>query len=160
MVPQVPQLMRLVDTFTSLGVGLILACLCDLLGIIAGRGKIKRFLCDIFMFSAAAVILISFAISQSHTGYFRWYMLAGTITGFSAYRYIITPITDDIFKKAKIIILIPILLVKAFVVPIISAKLDSKKNAVKRMFANRKKITQKDLPEHLPKEVKVLYNSV
>ena len=160
MVPQVPQIMKLIDTFTSLGVGLILASLCDLLGVLAGRGKIKRFICDIVLFSLSAVILISFAISQSHTGYFRWYMLAGTITGFAAYRYIVTPITDDIYKKAKIIILIPILLIKAFVLPIITTKIDVKKKAFKSKMANRKKITEKDLEEHLPKEVKVLYNSV
>lgn len=71
----------LADVFYCLGLGVGLAVLRQLAGLLAGRGWLRDFLLDVLGFAAGAVAVFGFAAGRSAVGVARWYMAAGAGLG-------------------------------------------------------------------------------
>lgn len=69
------------DILWCLGLGCLLGAARDLLDLVPGGGAVRRFLGDIAVFAAAAVLVCGFAAGVSSSGVARWYMAAGTLGG-------------------------------------------------------------------------------
>lgn len=75
------------DVVWCLGLGLLLAAGRDLLGLLAGNGRILSFVWDVLAFAAAAVLLCGFTASASAGGMARWYMAAALGAGALSWRW-------------------------------------------------------------------------
>lgn len=75
------------DVVWCLGLGLLLAAGRDLLGLLAGNGRILSFVWDVLAFAAAAVLLCGFTASTSAGGMARWYMAAAMGAGALSWRW-------------------------------------------------------------------------
>lgn len=133
----VPPTLRLLDALSAAGVGLGLALVYDFLRLFAGRGKVRIFCCDIFLFILAAVSLISFSLSQSYTGQLRWYMLVGALCGYFACLEVIAPVTHWIVEKILFLVRLPFLLLWNYILHPIG-KIIQQKNRILRLFCDKK----------------------
>lgn len=155
MIPQVPQQLRILDAVSAAGLGLALALFYDVLRFFVRRGKIRLFLCDFITFGLAGVLLISFAVSQSYTGVFRWYMAVGAGAGYAAYLWGIAPFTARVFACVRFALGLPFRMAFRFVLKPFGALVCKGLAKIKKSFVLKHKSKRK----HLRKEQKVLYNS-
>lgn len=98
MVPQVAAALCFIDAVSAAGVGLVLAFCWDAMRLLAGKGKIRLFICDILTFLLAALVLVSFSVSKTYSGHLRWFMTAGAFLGFVAYLQLVAPFTKRVFS--------------------------------------------------------------
>lgn len=75
------------DVLWCLGLGLLLAVARDLLGLLAGNGRVLCFLWDVLAFAAASVLLYGFSAAASSAGFARWYTAAAMGAGALAWHW-------------------------------------------------------------------------
>lgn len=155
MIPQVPQQLRMLDAVSAAGLGLALALFYDVLRFFIPRGKIRLFICDFLTFGIAGMLLISFAVSHSYTGVFRWYMALGAGAGYAAYLWGIAPLTARLFSGIRFVLKLPGRLVFRYILKPLGISLHKCTDKIKKRCAIKRKSKRK----HLRKEQKVLYNS-
>lgn len=155
MIPQVPQQLRMLDAVSAAGLGLALALFYDVLRFFIRRGKIRLFVCDFLTFGLAGMLLISFAVSHSYTGVFRWYMAFGAAAGYAAYLWGIAPFTARVFAGIRFVLTLPFRLVFRYILKPFGAAVHKAADKIKKSWTLKRKSKRK----HLRKERKVLYNS-
>ncbi|MEG1931798.1 MAG: spore cortex biosynthesis protein YabQ [Pygmaiobacter sp.] len=149
-----PQL-RLLDALSATGLGLGLAAWYDLTRFFCGKGKIRIFVCDVFIGVLAAVLLISFALSKSYSGVLRWYMAAGALGGYAAYFMVAAPITAHIFSGIHFVLALPFRQFYRYVLRPFAGLIVQTGNKIRKMRQQRRETPR----NHLRKDAKVLYNS-
>ena len=86
------------DILWCLGLGLLLAAGRDILGLVAGNGRLRCFVWDLLAFALAAVALCGYAASASASGVARWYMACGLGAGALGWRWAISPAVHHALK--------------------------------------------------------------
>jgi hypothetical protein len=97
----------LTDVIQCLGIGLLLAMLRDVAGLLLGEGRLRTFCMDLLSFVAAAVLLFGYAAGSSACGSLRWYMLLAAGMGAWSFHTAVYPLIHWTLNKCLAIVIFP-----------------------------------------------------
>lgn len=155
MAAQVAHALRFIDAVSAAGVGLGLALIWDVLRLLAGKGKLRLFFCDIMVFLLAGVLLVSFSVSKTYSGQLRWYMIAGALIGFVSYIQLVAPATKSVFELVCTLLKLPFVLTFRYILSPAGKLVKDKAQKAGKSFT----VAAKNRRKHLRSKNKVLYNS-
>lgn len=155
MVAQIPLPLQALDAFSALGLGLLLAAGYDALRFVVGGARVPVFFCDLLAFALSAAALVSFGVSCSYTGFFRWPMALGMGAGFLIYFAFVAPFTAALRAVLVFVLLLPLRLAQRLLLAPLAACLRREREKLKKKRSQRRKTRQ----DHLQRRGKVLYNS-
>ena len=155
MVAQPPLALQGMDTFSALGLGLLVAAFYDALRFLLGKSKPLVFLCDLSGFAVSAVAAVSFGVSYSYTGFLRWYMLVGMAAGCAAYFFAVAPFTAALRRGILWVLAAPFRLIARLLLRPVVRRFSSWR--AKRRKKREEQAKRKKSP--LQQTGKVLYNS-
>lgn len=148
--------LRFLDAVSAGGVGLALAILYDVLHLLAGKGRVRLFISDLLTFAAAAVLLVSFSLSKTYTGQLRWYMAAGALAGFLAFRQLISPLLAFLVHKIIWLLCLPFCLCLRYLLRPVGQGI---KKAFASLFKMAARSADRRREKRRKKKGRVLYDS-
>lgn len=143
------------DFFCTMGLGLVLALLYDGLRLLLPEKKTAVFFADFFMITAGTVLVFSYGVSLSHSGVYRWYMAAGTLTGYGAYLKVLAPETRRLRRFLHHMLCLPFSWTRHHILKPLQNRMEQKRKALQ----GKKKKSAQSRRKQLQKKGKVLYNA-
>lgn len=152
--------LALADVLCCVGLGFLLAALCDLARILLGRSKLVSFVLDTAAFALAGVLLLSFAACRSYSGVVRWYMAAGLCGGMAGYFFGIAPATRAADRMIKWLLTRPFALAYRLLLRPLAGLLGRMCRTSLDLFEKKKSARRKlKRTKQLQNQGRVLYNS-
>ena len=96
------------DAVWCLGLGCALGFWRDAMRLALGEGALRRFVRDVALFAAAAVLVCGFAAGAGESGLARWYMSAAVFAGALAWRGAVQPAAHRCAAIAAKLLLAPL----------------------------------------------------
>lgn len=147
------------DVVWCLGIGCALGFWRDAVRLVLGEGPLSRFVRDVALFAAAAVLVCGFAAGAGESGLARWYMSAAVLIGALAWRWAVQPAAHRLAAAVAKLLLAPLRLAHRKAVRPLQNRLHAARARRKRQKKAKKvRKTQKSAEKQLQKPPTVLYN--
>lgn len=142
-----------------LGLGLLLAGIRSLAGLLLGESRLICAALDLLAFVAAAVAVCGFAAGLSASGVVRWYMPAAMALGAFGWQQAVFPVLQHLCTNCVHIAVLPLCWMENIVLlPIICRIRTAAVSLLQRKFAGKRQKKQKKSKLSLQKRRRVLYN--